>query len=72
MLGSYVPDGANPWIALSVVACMFVLFIREAYPTEVVAIGGASALLLTGVLPYQRAVDRMTSATPIKNALPRP
>ena len=38
-------------ISLSVVALMFVFFIRETYPTEVVALGGVSLLLVTGVLP---------------------
>ncbi len=38
-------------ISLSVVALMFVFFIRETYPTEVVAIGGVALLLVTGVLP---------------------
>lgn len=38
-------------ISLSVVGLMFVLFIRETYPTEVVAIGGVAVLLISGVLP---------------------
>ncbi len=38
-------------ISLSVVGLMFVLFIRETYPTEVVAIGGVAVLLVSGVLP---------------------
>lgn len=38
-------------ISLSVVGMMFVLFIRETYPTEVVAIGGVAVLLVSGVLP---------------------
>ncbi|MHA1128093.1 MAG: SLC13 family permease, partial [Alphaproteobacteria bacterium] len=38
-------------ISLSVVALMFILFIRETYPTEVVAIGGVAILLITGALP---------------------
>ena len=38
-------------ISLAVVGLMFVLFIRETYPTEVVAIGGVAVLLVTGVLP---------------------
>lgn len=38
-------------ISLSVVGLMFVLFIRETYPTEVVAIGGVAILLISGVLP---------------------
>ncbi len=37
-------------ISLAVVALMFVLFIRESYPTEVVALGGVAVLLVTGAL----------------------
>ena len=41
--------------ALAVVAVMFVLFFRETYPAEVVAIIGVSLLLISGVLPYDQA-----------------
>ncbi|NNK78226.1 MAG: SLC13 family permease [Litoreibacter sp.] len=43
---------------------MFLLFVRETYPTEVVAIGGASVLLLTGVLPYERALEVFSNPAP--------
>ena len=39
-------------LALTVVVGMFVLFMRELYPTEVVAITGVAVLLITGILPY--------------------
>ena len=48
----YLTTGQMPAvISLSVVALMFILFIRETYPTEVVAIGGVAILLITGALP---------------------
>ena len=43
-------------LALLTVAGMFVLFLREVYPTEVVAIGGVAMLLFLGVLPYEAAL----------------
>ncbi|MFU1478940.1 SLC13 family permease [Roseovarius sp. C7] len=43
---------------------MFVLFVREIYPTEVVALGGASALLLIGVLPYDAALEVLSNPAP--------
>ncbi|MFY0692134.1 MAG: SLC13 family permease [Paracoccaceae bacterium] len=43
---------------------MFLLFVRETYPTEVVAIGGASVLLITGVLPYQAALEVFSNPAP--------
>lgn len=51
-------------IALLTVAGMFVLFLREAYPTEVVAIGGVALLLLFGVLPYQAALGVLSNPAP--------
>ncbi|WP_435310145.1 SLC13 family permease [Primorskyibacter sedentarius] len=50
--------------ALAVVAAMFVLFLRETYPTEVVAIGGVSVLLATGVLPYEDALRVLSNPAP--------
>ena len=51
-------------IALCVVAGMFVLFVRETYPTEVVAIAGMSALLVLGVLPYEKALGVLSNPAP--------
>lgn len=49
-------------VTLCVVAGMFIMFLREAYPTEVVALIGMSVLLVTGILSYDDAV--MTLANP--------
>nr|WP_084629783.1 SLC13 family permease [Jannaschia aquimarina] len=43
---------------------MFLLFLREVYPTEVVAIGGAAVLLGTGVLPYDAAREVLANPAP--------
>ncbi|XXK36492.1 SLC13 family permease [Rhodobacteraceae bacterium nBUS_22] len=43
---------------------MFVLFFRETYPTEVVAIAGVSLLLISGVLPYDRALTVLSNPAP--------
>ncbi|GGO51457.1 Di-and tricarboxylate transporter [Roseovarius pacificus] len=51
-------------VALTVVAAMFALFIREIYPTEVVAISGAALLLVFGVLPYDAALDVLSNPAP--------
>ncbi len=50
--------------ALMVLAGMFVLFLRETFPTEVVAMGGAAVLLFTGVLKYDDAVAVLSNAAP--------
>ena len=51
-------------IALLTVASMFVLFLKEVYPTEVVAIGGVAVLLFLGVLPYQAALGVLSNPAP--------
>ncbi|WP_299659489.1 SLC13 family permease [uncultured Ruegeria sp.] len=51
-------------LALMIVASMFVMFLREIYPTEVVAIGGAALMLATGILPYQSALAVLSNPAP--------
>lgn len=51
-------------LALIVVCIMFVLFLRETYPTEVVAMAGVSLLLATGILPYEAALDVLSNPAP--------
>jgi len=51
-------------MALAVVAVMFTLFFREVYPTEVVAISGASVLLALGLLPYEEALHVLSNPAP--------
>lgn len=51
-------------LTLTVVGIMFILFLRETYPTEVVAIAGVSLLLATGVLPYDAALAVLSNPAP--------
>src|SRR6056297_575085 len=51
-------------ITLAVVGVMFALFIREVFPTEVVAIGGAALLLALGVLPYDAGLAVLSNPSP--------
>lgn len=64
MLDPFIPDHWNAAIALATVAFMFLLFVRESYPTEVVALGGAAFLLFAGVLDYERAVGVLSNPAP--------
>lgn len=50
--------------ALLVVGFMFFLFMREAYPAEVVAIAGAALMLTTGLLPYEDALHVLANPAP--------
>ncbi|GAA6164898.1 SLC13 family permease [Pelagimonas sp. KU-00592-HH] len=52
------------YLAMGVVVCMFALFMREAYPAEVVAIAGASVLLILGLLPYDEALHVLSNPAP--------
>ncbi len=51
-------------IALATVGVMFTLFLREIFPTEVVAIAGVAALLAFGVLPYDKALMVLSNPAP--------
>ncbi len=51
-------------ITFGVLAAMFILFLRESFPTEVVAMGGAAFLLFTGILPFNSAVSVLSNAAP--------
>ncbi|MEC7764517.1 MAG: SLC13 family permease [Pseudomonadota bacterium] len=54
----------EPIVALIVVGLMFVLFLREVFPTEVVAIGGVAVMLATGILPYENALAVLSNPAP--------
>ena len=51
-------------ITLVTVLVMFALFVREVFPTEVVAIAGVAALLVLGVLPYEGALVVLSNPAP--------
>ena len=51
-------------LTLTVVVVMFVLFLREAFPAEVVAIAGVSLMLLIGALPYENALAVLSNPAP--------
>ncbi len=64
MIDLALTDIQAAYVALATVAGMFALFLRESYPTEVVAIGGVALLLVTGVLPYDSAVSVLSNPAP--------
>jgi di/tricarboxylate transporter len=57
------PD-LGAYLALGVMLVMFALFVSEAYPTEVVAIGGVAVLLALGLLPYDDALSVLSNPAP--------
>ncbi len=59
-----LPGSTEALLTLAVVLGMFVLFLREAYPTEVVAIAGVALLLVLGLLPYDAALAVLSNPAP--------
>ncbi|SMX43626.1 SLC13 family permease [Maliponia aquimaris] len=64
MLGLELSQTGQAAVTLAVVVGMFVLFVRETYPTEVTAIGGVAVLLFLGVLPYDAALSVLSNPAP--------
>lgn len=61
----YLTSGPMPaLLSLLTVAVMFVLFVRETYPTEVVALAGAAFMLLAGVLPVADVLAVFSNPAP--------
>jgi di/tricarboxylate transporter len=51
-------------LAITVVAIMFAMFLRETLPTEVVALTGAAVMLALGILPYDDAQAVLQNSAP--------
>jgi len=64
MTGFELTETQSAIAALLTVLGMFVLFVRESYPTEVVAIAGVAFLLILGVLPYDNALSVLSNPAP--------
>lgn len=64
MIEPFLTDTAAAMATLAIVLGMFALFLRETYPTEVVAIGGASLMLVLGLVPYGQALDVLSNPAP--------
>lgn len=64
MFGIALPAEMQAFAALAILAVMFVLFVRETYPVEVTALGGAAVMLVTGLLPVKEATSVLSNAAP--------
>lgn len=69
MFGLTLPAEAQPWVAMAILAVMLVLFLRETYAPETVAIGGAAVMLVLGILPVAAATEVLSNAAPWTIAL---
>ncbi len=64
MIGLDLPPMVEAVTALLIVAVMFIAFMREVYPVEVVAISGAAVMLMLGILPYGMALEVFSNHAP--------
>ncbi|MDF0599884.1 SLC13 family permease [Psychromarinibacter sp. C21-152] len=64
MIDPFLSPTGEAIFTLGVVALMFALFVREVFPTEVVAIAGTAILLVSGVLPYEAALEVLSNSAP--------
>lgn len=61
---SFLSPTTEAILSLIVVGFMFVLFVRETFPTEVVALTGVSILMVLGLLPYEGAIAVLSNTAP--------
>ncbi len=59
-----IPADFRAVATLVIVAGMFLLFLRDTFPTEVVAIGAAALMLVTGLLPYDALLAVFSNPAP--------
>ena len=69
MFGLEVAAEWQPWLALAILVVMFILFVRETYPVEVTALGGAAVMVISGILPVKEATAVLSNAAPWTIAL---
>ncbi|MFD1911751.1 SLC13 family permease [Halodurantibacterium flavum] len=64
MLGFEFSATTEALLAIAIVIGMFVMFLREVYPVEVVAISGAVLMLLLGILPVEATMQVFSNNAP--------
>jgi di/tricarboxylate transporter len=64
MFGFAIPAEVQPWVAMAILVVMFVLFVLERTPVEVTAIGGATLMLILGILPLKEATSVLSNPAP--------
>ncbi|MCC6007016.1 MAG: SLC13 family permease, partial [Rhodobacteraceae bacterium] len=64
MTGLELSETARVALALAIVMGMFVAFVRERYPVEVVALTGAALMVATGILQVPNALDVLSNPAP--------
>ena len=64
MFGIEIAAGAQAYVAIAIIAVMLVMFVRERFPVEVTALGGAAVMLILGILPQEDALASLSNNAP--------
>jgi len=64
MFGFELAADVQPWVAIAIMVGMFALFVREVYPVEVTALGGAALMLVLGILPVADGISVLSNSAP--------
>jgi di/tricarboxylate transporter len=64
MIGLDLSQTTQAIVAIAILIGMFAMFIRESYPVEVVAIGGACLMMILGILPIKEATSVLSNSAP--------
>lgn len=64
MFGLALPQSYEAFAALAIIVVMLVMFMRETYPVEVVALAGAVLMLILGILPQKAALLMLSNPAP--------
>ena len=64
MIDLQLSQNGEALVTLGIVVAMFVMFVREQFPTEVIAIAGAASFLVLGILPYDLALKSVMNPAP--------
>ncbi len=64
MFGIELSMDVQPFAALGILLVMFTFFVRETYPVEVTAIGGAAVMFVLGILPQDGVIKSLSNAAP--------
>ena len=64
MFGIVLDQPTQAVVALLILLGMFVMFLRETYPVEVVAVAGAVVMLILGILPFKDVAGVLSNNAP--------
>ena len=64
MFGFEIAAEWQPWVAMAIMVGMLGLFVRETYPVEVTALGGAALMLVLGILPVKEGISVLSNSAP--------